>query len=87
MKEILTYPEKYGFHIRKKDLYSPYQYSDICSDNSVDDLAELALSQNINYKKLKLLNPWLRQNTLTDKSGKSYFIKILQQEYTGILSE
>jgi membrane-bound lytic murein transglycosylase D len=87
MKEILSYPDKYGFHIRRKDMYSPYQYSEICIDSSVNDLAELALSLNINYKKLKLLNPWLRQNTLTNKSGKNYFIKILQADYTGILSE
>ena len=87
MKEILTSPEKYGFHIRRKDLYSPYQFSEICVDNSVDDLADFSLSENINYKKLKLLNPWLRQNTITNKSGKSYYLKILNEDYTGILSE
>lgn len=87
MKEILSYPDKYGFHIRKKDLYAPFQYSEICIDTSVNDLAELALTYNINYKKLKLLNPWLRQNTLTNKPGKSYFLKILNETYTGVLSE
>lgn len=87
MKEILMHPDNYGFHIRKKDLYSPYLYSEVCIDTSVDDLASFSLSQNINYKKLKLLNPWLRQNTITNKSGKSYFIKILSDNYTGIEGE
>jgi hypothetical protein len=87
MKEILMHPDNYGFHIRQKDLYSPYQYSEICVDSSVTDLADLSLSQNINYKKLKLLNPWLRQNAITNKSGKSYFVKILNGDYSGMLSE
>jgi hypothetical protein len=87
MKEILTYPDKYGFHIRKKDLYAPFIYSEICIDSAVPDLADLSLSQNINYKKLKLLNPWLRQNEITNKSGKSYYVKILSEDYTGVVNE
>ena len=87
MKEILTHPDKYGFHLRRKDQYAPYEYNEICIDKSVDDLASLALSQNINYKKLKLLNPWLRQNTITNKTGKLYFVKILDEKYTGVLGE
>lgn len=87
MKEILMHPDNYGFHIRQKDLYAPYQYAEICIDSTVTDLADLSLSQNINYKKLKLLNPWLRQNSITNKSGKSYFVKILNGDYSGILSE
>jgi hypothetical protein len=87
MKEILSKPEKYGFHLRRKDLYSPYIYREICIDSSVNDLADLAITYDINYKKLKILNPWLRQNTITNKTGKSYFVKILDERYTGILSD
>ncbi|MBK5286196.1 MAG: lytic transglycosylase domain-containing protein [Bacteroidia bacterium] len=85
IKEILTNPEKYGFHIRKKDLYAPYKYFEVCPDSSITDLAQFAFSQSINYKKLKLLNPWLRQNTLTDKNKKNYVLKILDPAYTGVM--
>ena len=87
MKEILSNPERYGFQIRRKDLYAPFMYREICVDSSVNDLATLALSQNINYKKLKLLNPWLRQNTITNKTGKFYYLKILNEEYSGVLAD
>lgn len=85
MKEILTSPEKYGFHLRRKDQYTPYKYSEVCVDSSITDLAAFAFSQGINYKKLKLLNPWLRTNELPDKSRKEYSVKILQPEYTGLM--
>ena len=85
MKEILTLPEKYGFHLRRKDLYAPYNYFEVCVDSSITDLAAFAFAQGINYKKLKLLNPWLRQNSLTDKTKKNYVLKILTPGYTGVL--
>lgn len=85
MKEILMHPDDYGFHMRRKDLYAPYKYSVVCVDSTIDNLAEFSFSQGINYKKLKLLNPWLRSNTLPNKSGKEYFIKILDSTYTGIM--
>src|SRR5258705_459865 len=50
MKEVLTSPEKYGFHLRKKDLYAPYKYFEICVDSSITDLATFAFAQGINYK-------------------------------------
>jgi hypothetical protein len=85
MKEIITHPDRYGFHLRRKDLYAPYKYVEVCADSSIDDLAEFSFSMGVNYKKLKLLNPWLRQNTLTNKTGKEYVLKILDHSYTGIL--
>jgi membrane-bound lytic murein transglycosylase D len=85
MKEILTNPDRYGFHLRRKDYYPPYSYFEVCADSSITDLAEFSFRQGINYKKLKLLNPWLRQNTLTNKTGKEYILKILDPAYTGLM--
>ncbi|HLG33723.1 MAG TPA: lytic transglycosylase domain-containing protein [Bacteroidia bacterium] len=85
MKEIIMHPDRYGFHLRRKDLYAPYKYYEVCADSSITDLAEFSFSMGINYKKLKLLNPWLRQNTLTNKAGKEYILKILDPAYTGIM--
>lgn len=74
IKEIITNPKNYGFHIRKKDLYPPIPVNYITVDSTINDLADYALEQKVNYKLLKLLNPWLRQASLSNKEKKKYRI-------------
>ncbi len=69
MKEILRDPERYGFHLRKKDLYAPYRTRAVEVNGAVTDLADYAIAQGTDYKTLKLLNPWLRDNTLDQPRG------------------
>ena len=45
-------------------------------DSSVSNFADYAAQLGINYKILKLHNPWLRDNVLENKSGKAYAIKL-----------
>lgn len=74
MKEILRDPERYGFHLRKKDLYAPYLTRTAEINGPVEDLADYAVAQRTDYKTLKLLNPWLRDNSLLNKTGKTYTV-------------
>lgn len=74
MKEILSDPERFGFHLRKKDLYTPYTTRTMQIGGPVADLAEYAIAQGTDYKTLKLLNPWLRDNHLTNREGRTYTI-------------
>lgn len=74
MKAIITDPERYGFHLRKKDLYAPYKTRSMEVVPPVEDLNVFAARQGTNYKMLKLLNPWLRDVTLTSRTGRSYTI-------------
>src|SRR5690606_12712753 len=67
MKEILTDPERYGFHLRKKDLYPPYVTTSVEVKGPIADLADFAKANGTDYKTLKLLNPWLRDNKLTNR--------------------
>jgi membrane-bound lytic murein transglycosylase D len=76
IKTIMDKPINFGFHYRKKDLYPPLPSDIITVDSSISDLAEFALKKEVNYKLLKFFNPWLRQNTLTIKEGKKYFLKL-----------
>jgi len=78
VKEILNNAGKYGFRVRPKDLYEPYNWRVVKVDSTINDLTNFAKSQGISYKELKLLNPWLRENTLQNKSGKTYEIKIIK---------
>lgn len=77
LKEIGVNPNRYGFILDVNDFYKPLKSKTILIDSSISDIAQFAINQNINYKQIKLLNPWLRQNTLTNKTKEKYEIKIL----------
>lgn len=76
IKEIIRNPEKYGFFIRQKHLYKeePLRYVEV--NETIRDLVDFAKDHGTNYKLLKRHNPWLRQEKLTIKNGKSYLIAL-----------
>ena len=45
-------------------------------DYPIKNLSEFANKNGINYKTLKIFNPWLIQNHLNNRSKKKYKIKI-----------
>lgn len=76
LKEIMSQPKKYGFEFDKEDLYVHPEYKTVKVDTAIANIASFAKHFNTTYKELKLLNPWLRQNKLNNKSRKLYHIKI-----------
>lgn len=76
LKQILEHYDYYGFHIRPEDFYPPIQTVNVEVLTSIDDLADFAYQNKINYKILKLLNPWMRETKLPNASGKTYYIKL-----------
>ncbi len=76
LKQVLNHPKDYGFHLRKEDLYIPYTTHEISVDSTISDLSEFAKLYELNYKELKIYNPWMRQAFLPDKSRRKYRIKI-----------
>lgn len=76
IKLVLEDPMRYGFDIKKEDLYKPVKYNLVSIDKSIPDIGTFAREQGTNYKLLKYLNPWLRDNKLTNAKGKEYIIKI-----------
>ena len=76
LKYILQNPEKYGFDIHSEDKYKPLEYTEVTIDSSVDDFADYAASLGVNYFILKMYNPWLRDNYLSNKTRKAYNIKL-----------
>ena len=76
LKEIMKNPEKFGFDIPKQELYELFPTRKIEIDSTVNNLADLAISQGINYKILKIYNPWLRDSKLENKNKKKYSISI-----------
>jgi membrane-bound lytic murein transglycosylase D len=76
LKIVMTDPEKYGFYLDKSDLYPEIPCHTVEVDSSITDMADFAKAHLTNYKMLKFLNPWLRESYLTNKNGKTYIIKI-----------
>jgi hypothetical protein len=75
-KLILEKPSNYGFHLSKKDLYDPVSYISIEIDGTVANFADFAIEHNTSYKLLKYMNPWLRENMLTNSKGKIYEVRV-----------
>jgi hypothetical protein len=75
-KLILEDPMFYGFHTRDIDLYPPLTASKVAVNQTIPDLATFAKAFGINYKLLKLYNPWLRSSDLTVESGDVYYLSI-----------
>ncbi len=87
MKEIISDPERYGFHLRKKDLYPPYSTRVMEVTAPIADLADFALQQHTDYKTLKLLNPWLRDTRLSNREGRAYALLLPSEGFDDASSE
>lgn len=81
IKEIMSHPKKYGFNFESYDLYPPIPTFKVKVDYAVDDWADWVQQYGINYKILKLHNPWLRDTYLKNASGKVYYIEIPEAGY------
>lgn len=81
LKEIMKNPTQYGFNIAPSDLYQNIPTKKVEVDSSITDLAAFAKAQGINYKILKIHNPWLRDKKLTNVAKKKYVIEIPMEGY------
>jgi hypothetical protein len=76
IKEIIENPRRYGFKINPSHLYKEEKLRYVTVDSSIPDLIKFANENGTNYKLLKRHNPWLRNDKLTVKKGKTYKIAI-----------
>ena len=79
LKLVLSDPEEYGFHLDESDFYPEIPYYTVEVDSAITDMADFAKTHSTNYKLLKYLNPWLRENFLSNKNRKTYMIKIPEE--------
>jgi membrane-bound lytic murein transglycosylase D len=76
LKEIISNPKKYGFIFDSEDLYTVEETRTIKVDTVINNLTLFAKKFGMNYKELKIHNPWLREHRLNNRSRKLYEIKI-----------
>jgi membrane-bound lytic murein transglycosylase D len=81
LKLVLSNPAEYGFHFDENDLYPEIPYYSVEVDSAIIDMAKFAELHSTNYKILKYLNPWLRENYLSNKNSKVYKIKIPEKGF------
>ncbi len=87
LKEIMNNPEKYGFDIKEDDFYNELPFKKVEISGSIGNLADFAAGKGINYKILKLYNPWLRDTVLKNLNNKSYSIKIPEMGSIEVIKE
>ncbi|OQY73005.1 MAG: murein transglycosylase [Ignavibacteriales bacterium UTCHB2] len=87
MKLIMENPAAYGYDLRPEDLYQPLKFKEVELSSSVTDFADYAISLGINYKTLKLYNPWLRDTSLKNKDKKLYKIKVPEEGSIKLIKE
>ncbi|AUC79616.1 murein transglycosylase [Nonlabens sp. MB-3u-79] len=81
LKEILKNPKNFGFNVDPSHGYEVIPTKNVLVDYEVDDLSAFAKANDINYKILKIHNPWLREPSLNNKSKKEYTIAIPEKGY------
>ena len=80
VKEIIESPERYGFDIKEAQKYSPLRYTTVAVDTAITNIARFSKQMGVNYKIMKIYNPWLLQNHLNNKSRKLYHIALPLEE-------
>ncbi len=76
LKLIMENPGNYGFMVADEERYSLWETRKVEIRGPVSNLADFALSHGTNYKMLKYYNPWLRDNTLANPTGKVYVVDL-----------
>ena len=83
IKEILNDPARFGFDVEEKDMYKHVPTFKVEVNNAVTNFADFSIEYGINYKILKVHNPWLREPHLNNGSRKKYTIEIPMKGYYG----
>ena len=87
IKLIIENPEAYGYDLKDDDLYKQLKFKEVELDSSVTDFADYAAALGINYKTLKLYNPWLRDTSLKNKNKVTYKIKVPEEGSINLIEE
>jgi membrane-bound lytic murein transglycosylase D len=81
-KEIISTPKKYGFYLEENDYYSPLDdYILVETDKTIENLGDFAAQYGTSYRMIKVYNPWLLTNKLTNRAGKTYTIKVPRKKF------
>lgn len=75
-KAIMNNPAAYGFKLTADDLYQPRAIEIVEVSSPVENWAEWAGKRGISYRDLREENPWIRGPKLSNKTGKTYKVRV-----------
>ena len=76
-KMMFENPYDFGFDVQAGDYYRYVAPQDVVSVKTpIADLVDFAEAHGVTYADIRRENPWLRSSKLSNKSGKTYFIRI-----------
>ena len=76
-KMVLENPKAYGFILKRSQLYPYIAPKEVITTTlQIDDLTAFAKEHGVTVAQLKEENPWLREYTMNNKSGRTYRIRI-----------
>ncbi len=74
LKYILDNQEKFGFRLTDDVVYHPLNLRKETINYGIGNLVAYAKSKGTDYKSVRMLNPWIRSNTLNNAKGRTYTI-------------
>jgi len=77
-KTIMKNPQDFGFNLGTEGYQPLDNFAVVEVNTTIPNLGDFAQKYGTSYRMLKLYNPWLISTSLSNKSGKQYFIKIPQ---------
>ena len=80
MQQIFKDPAKYGFRLREDQFYQPVACDIVEVSEPVSDWAAWAKNKGITYAQLREENPWIRSNKLTNKTRKTYKVRVPKKD-------
>lgn len=79
-KLIMENPEQYGFKLRQDQMYPALEYRTVEVKGPVNDWAQWAKENGTSYYLVRRHNPWIRNKSLPNSSGKTYKVLIPTKE-------
>lgn len=79
-KIMFQKPSNFGFFLKASDLYPVIPCKEYTITTGISDLSVWAKEKGINYSLLRQLNPWIRENTLQNKTQRTYKILVPTKE-------
>ncbi len=70
-------PSEYNFNLKSEDYLPPFKNYKIVKINDLNiEWSEFAAKHGTNYRQLRILNPWIRSYSYTNKTRKTYVVKV-----------
>lgn len=77
LKYIMEDPRAFGFFLDDEDYYPALDdYRTVEVSGSVDNWGDFAKEHGTTYRLLKVYNPWLLESSLSNRSGKTYELRV-----------